>query len=121
MLALAATADGVMRPLESLLLQDTTRRWWERGVVREKDVEALNFAVCCRLEAGLDTALTAACEALPPACRAPVFAQALDLMLCDGPMRPSEAELADALERALGLDAATARRFREMMTVKNAC
>lgn len=119
-LALAATADGVMRPLESFLLQDTTRRWWERGIVREKDVEALNFAVCRRLEAGLDEALTAACEALPLVCHMSVYAQVLDLLLCDGPMRPREAELADALERALGLDAATTRRFREMMMVKNA-
>ena len=119
-LALAATADGAMRPLESLLLQDMTRRWWERGVVREMEVEALNFAVCRRLASGPEAALAAACPALPLACRAPAYAQALDLMLCDGPMRPGEARLAEALERALAIEPETARRFRELITLKNA-
>lgn len=117
-LSLAAAADHRMAALESDWLQQVTRRWWSSGVVGEKEVEALNFAVCARL--GKEDALVGACRALPRACHAPVFAQALDLMLCNGPLLPEEAEFADLLERTLDLDAAEARRIRKYMSVKNA-
>lgn len=119
-LSLAATADRGMATLESEWLQQLTRRWWERGVVREHDVEALNFAVCARLSNGAEAALAAAAAALPAPCRAPVFAQALDLMLLNGPLRPQEDAFARDLADALGIEEAEADRMRACLATKNA-
>jgi hypothetical protein len=118
-LSLAAAIDGRMRPLESLLLQDVTRRWWERGVLREKDVEALNSAVCARLGAGTEAALAAAGTTLPRRCRKAAFAQALDLMLWDGPLNGAEQTLAALIARTLGIEESEARRTIDMLTEKN--
>ena len=120
LLSLAATADRGMATLESEWLQQLTRRWSERGVVREHDVQALNFAVCDRLAKGLEAALAEASAALPPICRIPVFAQALDLMLANGPLRPQEEEFAQELAVALSIEEAEARRMRECLSLKNA-
>lgn len=119
-LSLAATADRNMAALESEVLQQLTRRWWERGVVRERDVEALNVAVCARLAKGADAALAEAAAALPGSCRASVFAQALDLMLLNGPLRPQEEILAGDLAHALDIGDEEARRVRECLATKNA-
>jgi hypothetical protein len=119
-LALAATVDHAMGRLENELLQAVTHRWWTLGVVREKDVTPLNYAVTARLGAGFDAALDSACAALPQAMRPAVFAQAFDIMLCDGALRPGEAEFADTLEVKLKLDAAEAARIRDVLTIKNA-
>lgn len=119
-LSLAATADHSVAVLESEWLQTLTRRWWERGVVAQEDLEALNFAVCTRLGEDRDAALGRACAALPPACRLPVFAQALDLMLMNGSLNSAEAEFAGVLVRSLQINAADAERMRECIITKHA-
>lgn len=119
-LSLAAAIDGRMRPVESLILQDLTRRWWERGVLTEKDVDALNSAVCDRLSDGTERAIAAAGAALPPNCRKAAFAQAVDLMLWDGPMNAAEQNLAALIARTLGIEEAEAQRVTEMLAQKNA-
>jgi hypothetical protein len=119
-LSLAATVDCGMATLESEWLQQITRRWWERGVVRERDVEALNSAVCARLAKGAEATLAEAAAALPTSCRAPVFAQALDLMLLNGPLHPQEDVFAQDLAHALGIEDDDARRMRACLAIKNA-
>lgn len=109
-----------MATAESVWLQQLTRRWWERGVVREHDIEALNFAVCARLAKGAEAALAEAAAALPASCRVPVFAQSLDLMLLNGPLRPEEDVFAIDLVHALGVEEADARRIRACLATKNA-
>lgn len=119
-LALAATVDHTMGRLENELLQAVTHRWWTLGVVRENDVTPLNYAVTARLGAGFDEALDAACAALPVAMRTAVFAQAFDIMLCDGALRPAEAQFAETLAAKLKLDAIDVAQIRDVLTIKNA-
>jgi hypothetical protein len=119
-LALAATVDHAMGRLESELLQAVTHRWGTLGVVREKDVTPLNSAVTTRLGAGFDAALDDACAALPQAMRTTVFAQAFDMMLCDGALCSAEAAFADTLADKLKIDAAEAARIRDVLVIKNA-
>jgi len=104
---------------ESDWLRQQTRRWWRRGVLAERDVAALNAAVCTRLADG-QAALGPACAALPRPCRPALYAQALDLMLGDGPLRPAEEEFAAKLESALELEPEAAAQIRACMVLKNA-
>lgn len=119
-LALAATVDHAMGRLENELLQAVTHRWWTLGAIREKDVTPLNYAVTARLGAGFDAALDAACAALPKAMRTAAFAQAFDIMLCDGVLCAAEAAFAETLAEKLKIDAAEAARIRDVLVIKNA-
>lgn len=118
--SLAAGIDGGMSVLESEYLQQLTRRWWERGVLRERDLEALGFAVCERLSEGRDAIIAAAAAALPEACGPALYAQALDIMLANGPMTVTEESLSLDLARALKLKEDDARGIRAIMEMKNA-
>jgi hypothetical protein len=120
LVSLAAAVDGTMGALESLALQHLTHRWWKRGVVQERDVTALNFAVCDRLSVGAERALAQAAEALPVQYRQAVFAQALDIMLCDGPLKANEGDFAARLAGALRLGEEDGRRIRDVIALKNA-
>lgn len=119
LVSLAAAADGNVAVLESEWLQLLTRRWWGRGVVREQDVVALNYAVCARMDRGQDVALAEAAAALPAPYRLPVYAQALDVMLINGPLNAAEEAFAGELAHALGLDAQDAADVRASIALKN--
>lgn len=119
LVSLAAAADGNVAVIESEWLQVLTRRWWGRGVVSEKDVEALNYAVCARIDRGYDAALAEAAAALPALCRRPVYAQALDVMLINGPLNAAEEAFATELAAVLRLDAGDAAALRSSMELKN--
>lgn len=118
-LALAATCDQGMGQLESALLQFVTRRWSRRHVLREQDIEALNYAVVARLGGGSGAALDAACAVLPREMGPAAFAYALDIMLCDGEMSANEADFAAALRSKLEIDAGLADRITDVATLKH--
>jgi hypothetical protein len=118
-LALAAAVDHAMGRLENELLQAVAHRWASLNIVREKDITALNYAVTARLAVGFDAALDAACAALPEPMRPAVFAQAFDIMLCDGALCPAEAAFADTLAAKLKINADEAGRIRGVLITKN--
>ena len=118
--SLAAAVDRHMGHLESELLHFVTHRWWALGVVAEKDVTALHYAVTARLGALPDEALTAACAALPAPMRLAAFAKALDIMMCDGVLQPAESAFAETLAAKLDLSEADAERIRGVIATLNA-
>ncbi len=118
LVSLAATADGGMAILESEWLQQLTRRWWESGIVKERDVEALNEAVCARLSK-VEAVLEEAASALPTPCRLSAYAQALDVMLINGPLNEKEQDFSRRLVQALAIGDYEARFVKNCMVLKN--
>jgi hypothetical protein len=86
-----------------------------------EQLDALQWLVVDRLEAGIDQALEAACAALPDEIKLPAFAQALDIALMDGALNAAEAAYLDRLVALLDLDPALSRPVANAIVIKNRC
>jgi tellurite resistance protein len=86
-----------------------------------QQLDALQWLVVDRLEAGLDQALEAACASLPDEIKLPAFAQALDIALMDGALNAAEAAYLDRLVSLLDLDPALSRPVANAIVIKNRC
>lgn len=86
-----------------------------------QQLDALQWLVVDRLDAGLDQALEAACAALPDEVKLPAFAHALDIALMDGALNAAEAAYLDRLSVLLDLDPALSRPVANAIVMKNRC
>jgi tellurite resistance protein len=115
----AAASDGEFGVVEHeafLALRHRSR------ALKHLDAKAAGAAmstVLARLEAGGESALAAACAALPQQMRASAFAHALDLISCDGDMLRDEAEFLDALALALELEFDLVQHIASVILLKN--
>lgn len=86
-----------------------------------EQLDALQWLVVDRLKDGLDSALEAACAALPDEIKLPAFAHALDIALMDGALNADEAAFLDRLVTLLDLDPALSRPVANAIVIKNRC
>lgn len=115
----AAASDGEIAGLEHEELLALIHR---TPALRRLTTAALNpmgAVVLARLAAGGETALAEACASLPKQFRPWAFANALDLVLCDGQLLRDEADFLDALAAALRLDPGLVGRIAEITLLKN--
>ncbi|MBL8551362.1 MAG: TerB family tellurite resistance protein [Hyphomonadaceae bacterium] len=114
----AATCDGELAPAEHETLLALVHRSRALKSLTAQEQAAINAAVVERLQ-NEDNGMAAACAALPTDMRLPAFAQALDLILADGELKPAEASYLNQLVAYLELAREDVQRVAEIMMLKN--
>lgn len=117
----AATCDGTLGREEQETLLALVHRSRALKALSTEDLAAVNTAVVERLRQGGDEALANACTALPANLRLPTFAQALDIILCDGELVRAEAAFLNKLVADLQLARADVERVADVLLLKNRC
>jgi uncharacterized tellurite resistance protein B-like protein len=115
----ACVCDGGLERIEQETLLALIHRSRALKALGEEELEDLNGAVSAKLHGREDEALGEACQALPPALRLPLFAQALDIILSDGDLTQKESAFLNRLAAYLHLAEADIRRVAEVISLKN--
>ena len=119
-LVASVSVDGTLNVDETARMEGllSTSRLF-RAVSGTASAGSVERAITLLNERGTATVLTACAEALPPDLHATAFAVAVDLVFSDGRVEAREKAYVDALQRALGLDDATALKIVEVLLIKN--
>jgi len=119
-LVASVTVDGAIGVDESMRLESilsTSRAF--RVPAATGDGRAVEQAINLLNDHGTAEVLNACAAAIPAELHPTTFALATDLVLADGRVEAREKSFIDALQRALGVDDATAVKIVEVMLIKN--
>jgi len=117
----AATCDGKLAREEHEAMLAMTHRARVLKDLSQDQLAALNTFVVDRFREEGEAALVNACAALSAEMRLPVFAQALDIIVCDGALSTEESAYLNRLVAALRLGRADVERVADVIFVKNRC
>lgn len=115
----AATCDGELHRLEHETMLAMVHRSRAMRAMTAEDVTQVNMRVVQKFRESPDTALEAACKALPREMRLPTFAQAIDIAMADGDLSQAEAAMLNTLAAHLELAPADVQRVGEVIILKN--
>ena len=115
----AAVCDGRLEPVEHDTVAVLVARSRALKTLAARDLAAVSASVVHRMRAHPGPALESACAALPADLRLAVFAHALDIVLCDGALKPEEARFLDALVAHFALPLSEVHRVADVILLKN--
>ena len=115
----AAVCDGRLEDVENDAVAVLVARSRALKTLTPHELAGVSASVMHRMRAQPGPALDSACAALPADLRLAVFAHALDIVLCDGALKPEEARFLDTLVARLALPQTDVRRIADVIILKN--